>query len=296
VARLHAELAAVAPKLGYEGDPRTLLAWVRTSEGFRPFRSEQEILAAYRALDARVKARLPALFGRAPRAALDIRPEPELTRAAASDHYALPAADGSRPGIFWAVINDPKDYDASTMAALFLHEGQPGHHFQMALQQEMPLPRLRRHLWVNAFGEGWALYAETLGEELGLYADPVARVGALRLEMLRAARLVVDTGLHARGWTREQAIAYWVENVGSSQAQAANQVDRYMAWPAQALGYKVGSLQIQALRRRAQEALGTAFALSEFHDAVLGAGALPLSLLERRIGFWLAAHQVPLRK
>ena len=292
VARLHGELARVAPQLGYEGDPRTLLAWARTSERFRPFRSEAEILDAYRALNERVKPRLPALFGRAPKAPLDIRPEPELTRATASDHYALPAADGSRPGLFWAVINDPKDYDASTMTALFLHEGQPGHHFQMALQQEMALPRLRRHLWINAFGEGWALYAETLGDEMGLYADPVARVGQLRLEMLRAARLVVDTGLHAKGWTREQAIAYWLDNVGSSETQAANQIHRYMAWPGQALGYKVGSLQIQALRRRAEAALGPRFDLAAFHDAVLGAGALPLSVLERRIEAWLAAQQV----
>lgn len=296
VARLHGELARVAPRLGYEGDPRGLLAWVRTNERFRPFRSEAEILDAYRALDTRVKARLPALFQRAPKAALDIRPEPELTRASASDHYALPAADGSRPGVFWAVINDPKDYDASTMAALFLHEGQPGHHFQMALQQEMALPRLRRHLWINAFGEGWALYAETLGEEMGLYDDPVARVGALRLEMLRAARLVVDTGLHAKGWTRDQAMAYWLENVGSSEAQAANQIRRYMAMPAQALGYKVGSLQIQSLRKRAETALGGRFDLRAFHDVVLGAGALPLSLLDSRIDQWLVSQQAVVRK
>lgn len=287
VARLQAEAAALAPQLGYDGDPRQLLTWVRTSERFRPFRSEAQILETYRAINTRVQARLPALFGRAPKAALDIQPEPALTRATASDHYGLPAPDGSRPGIFWAVINNPADYDSTVMAALFLHEGQPGHHFQMALQQEMALPAFRKRTWINAFGEGWGLYAETLGAEIGLYDEPAARAGSLRLEMLRAARLVVDTGLHAKGWSREQAIAYWMENVGSTEAQSANQIDRYMAWPAQALGYKLGALKIQQLRRQAQERLGPKFNLAAFHDAVLGQGPLPLSVLELQIQRWI---------
>ena len=291
VARLEAELAKVAPQLGYEGDPRQLLDWVRTNPKFRGFSSEAQILEAYRAINTAVKARLPALFGRMPRAPLDILPEPELTKASASDHYALPAEDGSRPGIFWAVVNDPAEYDATIMAALFLHEGQPGHHFHMAMQQEMDLPKFRKRTWINAFGEGWALYAETLGIEMGLYDDPAAYVGALRLEMLRAARLVVDTGLHARGWSREQAVAYWIDKVGTSEAQAANQVDRYMAWPAQALGYKLGSLQIQALRERAKRELGERFSIAAFHDAVLGEGAMPLSLLEARIDAWIAGQR-----
>jgi uncharacterized protein (DUF885 family) len=289
VARLHAELVKLAPRLGYGGDPRQLLSWVRGNDTFRPYRSEAQILDAYRALHAQVKGKLPALFGRLPKATLDIQPEPERTKASASDHYALPAEDGSRPGVYWAVINDPAAYDATTMAALFLHEGVPGHHLQMALQQEMSLPAFRKRTWINAYGEGWALYAETLGFELGLYDDPAAYVGALRLEMLRAARLVVDTGLHAKGWRREQAVAYWMDNVGASEAQAHNQIDRYLAWPAQALGYKLGSLKIQELRERATRRLGSKFDIASFHDAVLDDGALPLSLLEARIDRWIDA-------
>jgi uncharacterized protein (DUF885 family) len=291
VARIHGELARLAPRLGYDGDPRQLLGWVRTNEKFRPFKNEAQILEAYAAIDAKVRAKLPELFGRRPKAALEIRPEPELTRATASDHYGLPAEDGSRPGVFWAVINEPAEYDATIMAALFLHEGQPGHHFHIALLQEMRLPTFRKRTWINAYGEGWALYAETLGREIGLYDDPAAYVGQLRLEMLRAARLVVDTGLHAQGWSREQAVAYWVDNVGASHAQATNQIDRYMAWPAQALGYKLGSLKIQALRERAQRALGDKFRLADFHDAVLAEGSLPLSLLDAHIERWIAARR-----
>ena len=291
VERIQRELARVAPRLGYDGDPRRLLGWVRTSERFRPFRSEAQILDAYRAIDAKVRARLPQLFGRSPKAPLEIRPEPELTKATASDHYTVPSEDGSRPGIFWAVIDDPAAYDATTMTALFLHEGQPGHHFHLAMQLEMDLPKFRKRTWINAYGEGWALYAESLGLEMGLYDDPGAYVGALRLEMLRAARLVVDTGIHAMGWSRDEALAYWVDNVGTSEAQARNQIDRYMAWPAQALGYKLGSLKIQALRELARRELGDRFDVAAFHDAVLAEGALPLSLLQVRIERWIASRR-----
>lgn len=287
VARIQEELAKLAPQLGYEGDPRQLLAWVRTQAKFLPFRSEAEVLAAYRTLNDQLEAKLPRLFGRAPKAPLDIRPVPELIRASASDHYTPPADDGSRPGIFWVVVNDPAQYDATAMTALFLHEGRPGHHFQMALQQEMPLPQVRKRAWINAYGEGWALYAESLGFEFGLYADTAAHVGYLRLEMARAARLVVDTGMHALGWSRDQAVAYWIDQVGATEAQALNQIHRYMAWPGQALGYKLGALKIQALRERAQQRLGGRFDLARFHDAVLAEGALPLSMLETRIERWI---------
>ena len=287
VERIQSELARLGPRLGYDGDSAHLLAWVRTNKRFLPFRTAAEILDRYRAIDTRVEASLPKLFGHAPRAALDILPEPELTRATASDHYSLPAEDGSRPGVFWAVIDDPATYEATKMTALFLHEGQPGHHFQMALQQEMPLPQFRKRAWINAFGEGWALYAESLGTEIGLYDDPVAYAGELQLEIFRAARLVVDTGLHAQGWSRQKAVAYLMDTVGFSEAQATNQVDHYLAWPAQALGYKLGSLKIQELRERAQKQLGARFDVASFHDAVLSEGALPLPLLERHIDQWI---------
>lgn len=291
VARIQGELARIAPQLGYEGDPRQLLAWVRTNPKFLPFRSEAQILERYREINRTVAAALPQLFGRAPKAPLEIKPEPELTKATASDHYNVPAEDGSRPGTFWAVINDPAAYDASGMTALFLHEGQPGHHFHLALQQEMPLPLFRKRTWINAYGEGWALYAETLGHEMGLYKDPAAYVGELRLEIARAARLVVDTGMHAEGWSRERALDYWIATVGVTPAQAASQIDRYMAWPGQALGYKLGSLKIQELRERAQAALGERFRLAAFHDAVLAEGSLPLTQLEAQIGRWIAVQQ-----
>ena len=295
VARIHAELAKVGPKLGHEGDPRQLLTWVRTNERFLPFRSEVQILDAYRSLNERVKLNLPQLFGRMPRAALEIRPQPELTRATASDHYSLPAEDGSRPGIFWAVIINPITYEATSMTALFLHEGQPGHHFQMALQQEMDLPQFRKRAWIGSYGEGWALYAETLGREMGLYEDPAAYVGELRNEMFRAARLVVDTGLHAEGWTREQAVDYMMDNVGFSRSQASNQINRYIAWPAQALAYKLGSMKIQELRELARASLGDRFDIAGFHNAVLEHGAVPLPVLADHIDRWIKTREVPLR-
>jgi uncharacterized protein (DUF885 family) len=293
VARIQAEITRIAPQLGFTDDPLKdggLLAWARSDARFRPFKTEAEILDHYRALNARVAPQLPRLFGRLPRMALEIRPEPELTRATASDHYTVGQADGSAPGIFWAVINDPAIYSVTTMAALFLHEGQPGHHFHLGRQMEMPLPDFRRRTWINAYGEGWALYAETLGHELGLYADPVAYAGELRLEISRAARLVVDTGLHAKGWSREQALKYWMDVTGASEQQATAQIDRYLAWPGQPLGYKIGALKIQELRRRAERKLGARFSLAAFHDQVLGEGSLPLAVLERRIDAWIAAQ------
>jgi uncharacterized protein (DUF885 family) len=291
VARIEQELARLNPQLGHDGDPRQLLAWVRTNPKFLPFRSEAEILQKYHAINETVKSHLPRLFGRAPKAALDIKPVPDMLKATSSDYYGVPAEDGSRPGIFWTVIDKPDTYNATTMTALFLHEGQPGHHFQLALLQELSLPAFRKRTWINAFGEGWALYAETLGHEMGLYNDPAAHVGQLRLEIARAARLVVDTGLHAQGWSREQAIAYWVDKVGSTEAQAKAQIERYMAWPGQALGYKIGSLKIQALRERARQKLGPRFDIAAFHDTVLAEGGLPLSLLDARIDRWIASQQ-----
>lgn len=294
VARIQGEIVRIAPQLGFAGDPLKnggLLAWARSDARFRPFKTEAEILDAYRALNARVEPQLPRLFGQQPRMALDIRAEPELTRETASDHYTVGQADGSAPGVFWAVINDPRIYSVSTMTALFLHEGQPGHHFHLGRQMEMPLPDFRRRNWINAYGEGWALYAETLGHELGLYTDPVAYAGELRLEISRAARLVVDTGLHAKGWSREQALKYWMDVTGASPAQAVAQIDRYLAWPGQALGYKIGALKIQELRHRAEARLGARFSLAAFHDQVLGEGSLPLSVLERRVEVWMAAQE-----
>jgi uncharacterized protein (DUF885 family) len=288
VARINAELAKLAPQLGYQGAPSALPRWLAQQPKYRPFKTEEDVLQAYRELNARILPKLRQLFATLPQAPLELRAEPPLSRDTASDHYTGAAADGSRPGIFWAVIPDPSAYATTKMVALFLHEGNPGHHFQLSKQQELPVPKFRKFGGNNAYVEGWALYAETLGRELGLYDDPNAYAGFLMLDMRRAARLVVDTGLHAKGWTREQTIKYLVEEAGHTQDDAVNATERYMAWPGQALGYKVGALKILELRQRAAAALGPKFSLARFHDAVLAEGTLPLGLLENRIDAWIA--------
>jgi uncharacterized protein (DUF885 family) len=288
MARINAEFIKLAPKLGYTGKPSGLPLWLSQQPKYRPFKTEDEVLQAYRDLNARILPKLPQLFATLPKAPLELRAEPELSRATASDHYTLAAADGSRPGIFWAVIPDAAKYGSTRMTSLFLHEGHPGHHFQLSKQQELPLPKFRKFGLINVYAEGWGLYAETLGKELGLYDDPNAYAGHLMLDMRRAARLVVDTGLHAKGWTREQTIAFLMDEAGDAEADARNATERYMAWPGQALGYKIGALKIMELRQRAASKLGPKFSLAKFHDAVLAHGAMPLSMLEAQIDSWIA--------
>lgn len=292
VARIQSEYARLGPQLGYQGPAEKLPEWMEQQTRYKPFKSEKEVLDAYRAIDAQVRKKLPELFGRMPKAPLDIRPEPEISRKTASDHYSAPAIDGSRPGVFWAVINDPADYATTGMKTLFLHEGQPGHHFHLATLQELEIPKFRKVDSNNAYTEGWALYAETLGRDMGLWDnDPASYYGHLSDEMLRATRLVVDTGMHAKGWTREQGIAYLQQTLGYSQAVSQQCIERYMAWPGQALGYKIGSLKIQELRHKAEAELGTGFDLRAFHDAILADGTLPLSLLESKMLKWIATQK-----
>jgi uncharacterized protein (DUF885 family) len=293
VARIQAEMAKLAPTLGYEGPLNRFPQWVAAQPRFKPFTSEQEVLERYRQIYATVEGKLPQYFTLLPKAKLDIQLEPELTRATASDHYTPVAADGSHPGVFWAVVNDPKDYDTVGMATLLLHEGVPGHHLHAALLKELPLPDFRKffteHPSAAAYTEGWALYCETLGKEFGLYEDPASYYGHLNDELLRAVRLVVDTGMHAQGWSREKAIAYAMDNLGYSEARAANQIERYMVWPGQALSYKIGALKILELRARAQKALGPKFSYPKFHEVVLGDGTLPLPILEAQVDRWIAS-------
>ncbi|MES2015311.1 MAG: DUF885 domain-containing protein, partial [Pseudomonadota bacterium] len=288
VARIQQEFAIVGPKMGYTGPANGLPGWVALQDKYRPFKTEQEVIDVYRKLDAVLRTKLPALFTLVPKAPLDLRLEPELSRATASDHYTAPAADGSRPGVFWSVVNDPTQYGSTGMVTLFLHEGQPGHHFHIALLQELNLPDFRKFGGNNAYTEGWALYAETLGKEMGLFDQPEDYFGHLNDEMLRAARLVVDTGMHAKGWTREQAIQYYRDTLGYSEALAKSEIERYMVWPGQALGYKIGALKIAELRQRATEALGPKFSLPKFHEIVLEDGTLPLALLEAKVDRWIA--------
>ncbi|QJD91018.1 DUF885 domain-containing protein [Duganella dendranthematis] len=293
VARIQQQLTVLGPKLGYDGPEKQLPQWVGAQTKFNIFTTDEQVLDAYRAIYAQVQAKLPTYFSLIPKAKLELHLEPELTRATASDHYTPPAADGSHPGVFWPVVNDPKKYSRVDMVSLFLHEGVPGHHLHAALLKELDLPDFRKFSTENqnsaAYTEGWALYSETLGKELGLYDDPVAYYGHLNAEMLRAARLVVDTGMHAKGWSREQAISYLAETLGWPEARARNQIERYMVWPGQALSYKIGSLKILELRARAQQALGDKFSYQKFHEVVIGDGTLPLPILEQRVDRWITS-------
>ena len=292
VARIQSEYAKLGPQLGYKGEAKAFPAWMEAQTTYKPFKTEKEVLDAYLQIDAYVRKKLPDYFGKIPKAALEIRPEPEISRATASDHYSAPALDGSRPGVFWAVINNPADYATTGMKTLYLHEGQPGHHFHLAFLQELDLPKFRRVGGNTAYTEGWALYSETLGKEMGLFDnDPASYYGHLSDEMLRATRLVVDTGMHAKGWTREQGIQYLQETLGYTEAASRQAIERYMAWPGQALGYKVGSLKIMELRKRAERELGAKFSLKAFHDAVLSDGTLPLALLEKKMLLWIATQK-----
>ncbi|WP_020653575.1 DUF885 domain-containing protein [Massilia niastensis] len=288
VARIQGEYAVTGPKMGYDGPAAGLPRWVSEQPKYKPFTSDKQVIDVFRDLDAKVRTKLPALFTLMPKSPLDLRLEPELSRATASDHYTPPAVDGSRPGVFWSVVNDPKQYGSTGMVTLYLHEGQPGHHFHIALVQELGLPNFRKFGGNNAFTEGWALYAETLGKEMGLFEKPEDYFGHLNDEMLRAARLVVDTGMHAKGWSREQGIKYFQDTLGYSEHEARAQIERYMVWPGQALGYKIGSLKIVELRKRAEAAMGGRFSLQKFHEIVLGEGTLPLAVLETKVDRWIA--------
>jgi uncharacterized protein (DUF885 family) len=288
VARIQAEFAVLGPRMGYDGPAAGLPKWAGSQPKYRPFKTEQEILDVYRKLNLTLEAKLPALFTLRPKAPLEQRLEPELTRATASDHYSPPSMDGKLPGVFWSVVNDPTQYQSTRMTTLLMHEGSPGHHFQIALQQEMALPDFRKFGGHGAFIEGWALYAESLGKEMGMFDAPDQYFGHLNDELLRAARLVVDTGLHAKGWTREQAIQYLKDTNGYTDAVATNAVERYMAWPGQALSYKIGALKIGELRQRAADKLGPKFNLPAFHAVVLSGGTRPLSVLEADIERWIA--------
>ncbi|TFW32225.1 DUF885 domain-containing protein [Massilia horti] len=295
VARIEQQMAELGPKLGYTGPAKGLAQWVSAQDKFKPFKTEAEVLDAYRQIYARVEAKLPQYFSLMPKARLDIQLEPELTRETASDHYTPPAADGSHPGVFWAVVNDPKKYNDVGMVSLLMHEGVPGHHLHAALLKELPLPDFRKfdteHFNAAAYTEGWGLYSETLGKEFGLYDDPRFYYGHLNAELLRAVRLVVDTGMHAQGWSREKAIAYMADTLGTGEQRATNQIERYMAWPGQALSYKIGALKILELREKAQKALGPKFSFQKFHEVVLRDGTLPLPILEAQVERWIAREK-----
>jgi uncharacterized protein (DUF885 family) len=292
VARIRGEMEAVMRAVGFRGTLAQFFDWVQQEPAFY-FGSAAELLEAFRRVKRQVDAELPRLFAVLPKADYEIR-EVEAFRAAsaAGGSYQSPSADGSRPGIFYVNTYNLKAQPAYGVETLSLHEASPGHHFQVAIQQELTgLPRFRRHARNVAYGEGWALYAESLGRELGLFTDPMQWYGRLSDEMLRAMRLVVDTGLHAQGWSRERAIRYMRDNSSLAPSDIEAEVERYIVSPGQALGYKIGDLRIQALRRGAEAALGARFDLREFHAEVLTGGALPLDLLEARIARWVESRR-----
>jgi uncharacterized protein (DUF885 family) len=293
VARILGEMDEVRRTVGFEGDLEAFFTYLETDPKFYYTKGE-DLLAGYRELKVRIDAALPRAFSVFPKADYELR-EVEAFRAqsAAGASYQQPSADGSRPGIFYVNTYNLKAQPKFGMETLSLHEASPGHHFQVTIQQELEdLPRFRRFGGdYTAYVEGWALYAEYLGKELGLFTDPYQWFGRLNDEQLRAMRLVVDTGLHAKGWTREQAIQYMLDNSTLAPSDVESEVERYIAWPGQALGYKVGDLALQALRRRAEAELGPKFDLRDFHREVLSDGAVPLDVLEAKIDRWIAARK-----
>jgi uncharacterized protein (DUF885 family) len=290
VARIRKAMDEVIATTDFKGTFPEFLRFINSDPRFA-YKTGEARLAAYRDIAKRVDAELPKLFAELPRLPYGIRAM-EAFEGDNSDHYSPGALDGSRAGFFEANVNNLEKRPSHEMESTLMHEAVPGHHLQTARAQEMKdLPRFRRTAWYVAYGEGWALYAESLGYEMGFYTDPYQRFGALINEALRASRLVVDTGLHTLGWSREQAIRYMVENAGVNEAYATAEVDRYIVWPAQALGYKVGELKIKALRAKAKAALGERFDIRRFHNAVLDDGALPLTVLETRIDDFIAREK-----
>ncbi|AII50832.1 DUF885 domain-containing protein [Hymenobacter sp. APR13] len=293
VKRLRAEMERVKQQVGFKGDLPAFFTYLKTDPQFRPFKTPEEVLAVYRGVQAKIEPNLKTMFGHVPKTGFEVRRTEAFREASASAQYSDGLADGSRPGIFYVPIPDVTQYNVTRgMESLFLHEAIPGHHYQIMLMAEnTALPKFRRFGGNVPYIEGWALYAESLGKELGLYTDPYQYLGMLSSEMHRAMRLVVDVHLHTGQMTREQAIQYMMTNGGFAEAEATAEVERYMVIPGQALGYKVGALKIQELRARYEKQLGKKFSLRDFHDELLKDGSLPLLVLERKMDDWAAQQR-----
>lgn len=288
VERILREMDAVRTQAGFAGDRAAFFGYLQTDARFK-FASTDALLAGYRDVQRRVEAILPRYFAATPRGRLEIRPvPPEQEGSAGGAYYLVGTPDGQRSGVFFVNTSNLPTRTTPRMTALFLHEGMPGHHLQGSLASEdEALPPNLRFSWNPGFGEGWALYAEWLGTEMGLYDDPYQYFGRLDMEILRAARLVVDTGLHAYGWSRDQAIEYMLANTTLDRRSVEQEVDRYIVWPGQATAYKVGELYIRELRSRAESRLGPAFDIRRFHQTVLDTGALPLHVLGQKVDAWI---------
>jgi uncharacterized protein (DUF885 family) len=289
VARIKLEMEKVKAQVGFKGTLQAFFENVRNKKELKPFKKPEQVIANFESIYSRIKPNVDKLFSLQPKTKFEIRRTEAFREKTSSAEYNQGAADGSRPGIFFVPIPDVANYNVYTDEDLFLHEAVPGHHFQVSLQQENAnLPDFRKFNWFGAYGEGWALYTESLGKELGLYQDPYQYFGMLGNEMHRAVRLVVDTGIHSKGWSREQAIKYSLENEAESEASITTSIERYMAIPGQALSYKIGQLKILELRKKATSQLGNNFDIKKFHEKVLESGVLPLALLEEKINNWIA--------
>ena len=288
VAMLRAEMEKVKTQLGFKGTLEQFLTSLKTDKKAMPYKTPEEVIAAFNAILKKIEPKLPSMFSKFPKTPFEIRRTEKFREASASAEYKQGTADGKRPGIFYTPIPDATKYNVTNgFESLFLHEAIPGHHYQCSLQQEnTAIPKFMRFGWFGAYGEGWAHYTETLGPEFGLYTDPYQKMGFLSDQMLRAVRLVVDTEIHSGKMTREQAIQYYLSNISDSEEGATAAIERYMAIPGQALGYKIGSLKILELRAKYQKQLGNKFNLAKFHDEILNQGCLPLSVLERKMELW----------
>ncbi len=291
VQRIRGEMQLIIDELEFAGSFEDFLEFLRTDPQFY-YDTPEQLFDAYLAICKRIDPELVKLFGVLPRTPYGLRPIPDnIAPDTTTAYYSQPAADGSRAGYYYVNLYKPEVRPKYEMEVLSVHEAVPGHHLQIALQMELgDMPDFRRYSGFTAFTEGWGLYSESLGYDLGLYKDPYSRFGALTYEMWRAVRLVVDTGMHYKGWTRQQAIDFFKANAAKTELDIINEIDRYIGWPGQALAYKIGQLKILELRRNAEQTLGDAFDIRAFHDALLGGGALPLEVLETRMHRWLAAQ------
>ncbi len=292
VERIRAEMQKIIRTVEFEGSFDEFLHFLRTDEQFY-FDNPDDLLEAYLATSKRIDPELVKLFGRLPRMPYGVRAIPAISAPdTTTAYYNAPAADGSRAGYYYVNLYRPEVRPKYEIEVLTVHEAVPGHHLQIALSQELDeLPAFRRFMGQTAFVEGWALYSESLGEELGLYQDPYSKFGQLTYEMWRAVRLVVDTGIHHKRWSRQRAIAFFKANAAKTEHDIVNEIDRYIAWPGQALAYKIGELKIKALRRRSEEQLGDRFDIKGFHDTVLANGAIPLDVLEQNILGWIETRR-----
>jgi uncharacterized protein (DUF885 family) len=289
VARIRAEMEKVKDQVGFKGSITEFFDHVRNKKELMPFKKPEEVIANFEKIHKIIKPNVDKFFSLQPKTPFIIKRTEAFREKTASAEYVQGSADGTRPGTFYVPIPDVTQYNYYGDEDLFLHEAIPGHHFQISLQQEnASLPDFRKYNWFGAYGEGWALYTESLGKDLGLYTDPYQYFGMLGNEIHRAIRLVVDTGIHSKGWTREQAIKYSLENEAESESSIIAEIERYMAWPGQALSYKIGQLKIVELRQKAQDKMGNKFDIKIFHQKVLQSGVMPLALLEKKINNWIA--------